>query len=586
MPFIYHIMGLKNDVPNHTMNQHEDKLVTLNHVYHNTLIQNKIHPLIEKEPPIITTPLYPHQLLLVNGMHAYKDKMTRGFFYQNEIMNGKIGIVGDPAGSGKTLSMLTYLATAPLMVHPKTTYELTTDSSKYFFSQKQVVLEEQHAANLVIVPHSLFSQWQKEIQTHTQIPYVAIETRRYLKGDELADKIKRSTFLLTTNKCYKAVQHYATQYGIQWNNVIIDEAASIYMNSSDPPLLFQFLWLVSNQWIPLLFKAPTIQKSSLFFMKDRILIHPEFEAWLLDDITTHYEATLTSYPFLKEYLPITHPHRHLLILRNTSEFLQHSIPIIPVHHQIVDCRPHITMNSLMSYYLSRNREPEIPSDKVSHLFQSLHILFQSVEQYMEGVPVKRVEMIRKKITENECIICFGKCDYPTIVNCCYFTYCGRCLLKNTLLTHKCPTCRESLSISNMCCLESSVYPPIRSKLESCIEMFRQNDEGQFIIYSAFENIYYELFEDIHKLGIKSERLDNNVFAMRRSIHNFKTGNTRILFVSCVNLIRGLSLPMTSHLIFYHKLPVSELKEVLIQSAQQIGRKTPLKIIHLNSEIQL
>jgi hypothetical protein len=52
--------------------------------------------------------------------------------------------------------------------------------------------------------------------------------------------------------------------------VVIDEASSIYINSSDPPLKFQFLWFVTNNWIPLIFKNPSIVKNSLYFLRDRV----------------------------------------------------------------------------------------------------------------------------------------------------------------------------------------------------------------------------------------------------------------------------------------------------------------------------
>ena len=88
--------------------------------------------------------------------------------------------------------------------------------------------------------------------------YVPIETKRFIRGNDLAQNMVNSNFVLTTNKCYKYVQEYAYQHGIKWNNIIIDEASSIYLNSSDPPLQFQFLWLVTNNWIPLIFKNSSL----------------------------------------------------------------------------------------------------------------------------------------------------------------------------------------------------------------------------------------------------------------------------------------------------------------------------------------
>jgi SNF2 family DNA or RNA helicase len=83
-----------------------EKLLVLNNVYNNTLVPGKT----VTQASVIKTQLFPHQSTLVNGMHIYRDKMTRGFLLGNQAINGKVGIIGDPAGTGKTLSILAYLA--------------------------------------------------------------------------------------------------------------------------------------------------------------------------------------------------------------------------------------------------------------------------------------------------------------------------------------------------------------------------------------------------------------------------------------------------------------------------------------------
>lgn len=126
----------------------------------------------------------------------------------------------------------------------------------------------------------------------------------------------------------------------------------------------------------------------------------------------------------------------------------------------------------------------------------------------------------------------------------------------------------------------------RNKVEVCLDLFTEQKNGQFIIYCSFDNIYYQLFDEITKLGIKAERIESNLFSLLKTIKNYQQGKTRVLFVSNVDLIRGMSLPSTSHLIFYHELPVSEWKQVLIHSSQRLGRQDPLTVLHLNSEIQV
>lgn len=561
-----------------------DKLVVLNTAYNNTLIPGKVIP----QASVIKTKLFQHQNNLVNGMHIFRDKMTRGFLSGNQAINGKIGIVGDSAGTGKTLSILAYLA-SQISTYPRITCELTNHSSKYFFSHELYQLSDTSSTNLIIVPHSLFNQWRQEITNHTTMPFVPIETKRMIRGTDLAQTIINSSFVLTTNKCYKFVQQFADQNNIQWNNIIIDEASSIYINSSDPPLKFQFLWLVTSNWLPLIFKNPSIVKSSLYFLKDRVNLHPEFESWLLDNINIHYEGQLVSSSFLKDYLPFQHPNRGCLVIRNSNNIINSSINLPLIEIDNMHCRPNITLNSLISYYLARNIEPNISSSKIPGLFQALNIEFKNINEYLELQPAIKHNLIKRKSEEAECIICLEPAEFPTIVNCCYNIYCAKCLLQNMILNHKCPTCRDVLLTNNLCCLKSLTETETiltKNKTEICLDILKNNKSARFIIYSSFDNIFYQLFEEIDKLGLKAERIENNLFSLLKSVKSFQEGKTNILFVSNVDLIRGLSLSSTSHLIFFHELPVCELKQVLIHSAQRIGRTQPLKIVQLNSEIQV
>jgi hypothetical protein len=417
--------------------------------------------------------------------------------------------------------------------------------------------------------------------------YVAAETKRHIRGTELAQTMINSNFVLTTNKCYKHLQEYAEQNGIQWNNVIIDEASSIYINSSDPPLKFQFLWLVTNNWIPLIFKNPSIVKTNLYFLKDRLNLNSELERWLLDNINIHYEGQLVSSSFFKDYLPFYHQNRGTIVLRNSTDLINKSLGLTEIITDKLQCRPNISLNSLISYYLARNIEPSINTTKIPNLFQSLNVDFKNLDEYLENKPVCKHNLIKRKVQEGECVICLDQAECATIVNCCYNLYCGKCLLKNMIINQKCPTCRDGLTTESICCLKKLTEEEIilsKNKTEVCLDIFNKNKSGKFIIYSSFDNIYYQLFEEIDRLGLKAERIESNLFSLLKTIKNFQEGRTNILFVSNVDLIRGLSLASTSHLIFFHELPVCELKQVLIHSAQRIGRQQPLKVIHLKIQV--
>jgi hypothetical protein len=561
-----------------------DKLSLLNQVYS--------QPLKEKNEPLqlssIKSKLHPHQWNMVYGMHAHREKCIRGFLSENQAIHAKIGIVADQPGTGKTLSVLTYIA-AFSDIFPRMTIELSSHSNRYFFSHDLQPVSDQSTTNLIIVPHYLYHQWNQQIQAHTSMKYYGLETRRMLKGNDVVKKIIESDFVITTNKCYRYVQEFATENNIQWNNIFIDEASSIYIKSSDPPLQFQFLWFITNSWIPLIFKNPSLSKRDLYHLRDRVQLHPDLEEWLLDDEIPHYESNLVSSAYLKDYISFLHKKRHYLVLRNDNKQLMHSMQLPNYKKENYHCRPNISLQSLSSYFLSRNMPPQFNLQKIPYLLQVLNIECKSLHDYLQLPSLTNHNLIRRKVHENECMICLEQAEYPTIVNCCNNIYCGKCILMNMIMHKKCPTCREVLNISNICCLqELSTADSIvtKSKMEICLDLFQQHKNGKFIVYSSFDNIYYQLFEEIDKLGLKAERIENNLFSMLRTWKNYEEGKTNILFVSNVDLIRGISLTTTSHLIFYHEPSSYELKQVLLHSAQRIGRQDEVTLVHLNSEIQV
>jgi hypothetical protein len=567
-----------------------EKLVILNQVYHNTLIpyHNEEHTIDR-----IQTRLFPHQQTMVQRMHEYHERMMRGVLIKNQAIHGKVGIVADPIASGKSLSILSYIASYQRKDKQPITCELTAYSTRYFYSHDIYHVTDQPAIHLIIVPHYLFQEWKTEIEKHTTLPHVAIETRRLLRDEELAKQMIESSFVITTNKCYKYVHEYAQQHNIRWDQIFVDEASSIYMNSSDPPLQFQFLWLITNQWIPLLFKNASFHRASLYHLKDQVtltpLLHPDLDAWLTQTHTSHYDGCLTSSGFFKDYLTFYHPSRHIMVLRNSADWIRSHLPLTDPSVHTIHCRPNISLHSLMSYYLSRHMEPVIHSNKIPHLFQSLGVTFQPAEEYRAQNPPQKQGLIQRNVEDNECVVCLEHAEYPTMVDCCYHLYCGKCLLKSILMNGKCPTCRDLVQPSRMTCfsqLSPEQHLNTKNKGEICLDLIRSFRTGRFIIYSAFDNIYYQLFEEIDRIGLKAERIEGNLFSLLKSIRNFKQGSTQILFISNIEIIRGLSFPSTTHLIFYHDQPSYERKQLLVHSAQRVGRTQPLQIVQLHSEIQV
>jgi hypothetical protein len=482
----------------------------LHTIYRNTLDSTILPtPII----PGITTTLYPHQVTLIQGMHTYRARMSEGIQVDDHEIKARIGILGDPCGTGKTLSVLSYLASD---TNQYPTIELSPHSTPYFYSQK--VTYPQASANLIVVPNHLFGHWQDEIKKHTTLAYVAIDTRGKLKNDTIHQMLTHS-FVLTTNKCYRSVQEYAFRHNIIWNNVVVDDPIYIQLKTSDPRFHFQFLWLMSHDWHSLLFRVP-LKKSQLLFLQEPM--HPDLHEMLLEDITE--EIHMYPVQFMKQYAEYNHSHRGYMLLRNANQHIRDHIHNARVMHFSIQCKSTTTLQSLSSIYLARNTS--ISSLHIPSLFQALSITTRSAPEYIELYPEKQ-QLIQTKIAENECGICLDPCIYPTIVTCCHHVYCGKCLLQNTIIQYKCPTCRIPLDISRMNCLSEVGVSGLRSKKEITLETIRS--KRPCIVFTLLDKIFYDLSNDMRAMDVHAELVTS--FTLHKAIKNFKEGTTTVLFVS-------------------------------------------------------
>jgi DNA polymerase III delta prime subunit len=537
----------------------------------------------------IKTKLYKHQENLVEGMIQYREKMTRGFVWRNHVINGKLGIIGDPPGTGKTLSILAYIAS---LENNKTVSvpELEECSNTYFYSFKNTntYINDISSCNLIIVPSSLISQWKNEITTHTTMPYTIVDSKRIIRNNSTLESIKHSRLLITTPNCYKSIQVLAKKNNIHWDNVFIDEASQIYISSNEEQLQFNFLWLITNSWIPLLFKNISLSPADLLHISDRINIHPELESWLksIQHNTLQFPYSIASSSFFKQYLPYNHPARGLMIIKNSQAAIENSIQLHDINNIYISCKSSISLYYLTNLKYSTDRIDKIIND-IPSLFNSLSIQNKTMEQLVEEYPEKNKRIIHK--CSDSCTICFDEPTNKTMLLCCNSVYCGKCITQQMINNMKCPTCRKEISLDTLCSLieQSDIHYPIKNKLDTCISyihtIINTNPSAKIVIYTTFHNICYQLKGYFDKTSISSSPININQNGFKTSMEQYKNSPINILFISNVDLLRGVSLENTTHLIFFHELPFYELKQVLVHSCQRIGRKEPLTILHLNSE---
>lgn len=545
--------------------------------------------------PLLKTPLLNHQAHMVASMFLYKDRMTNGYQYHNQSMRGKVGIVADPPGSGKTLAMLAYIAATQaaeqtLSGLSQRLGELNTQSTRYFFSHSVEpgrVTDMSETSVIVVSPYVL-QQWCQETEQHTHLRPFVIDNRRALRNRSSPAALVASHFVLTTTRLYKDVSEFLTEHGIRVKHMFLDDAASIFLGTNDPMLPHtSFLWLITSRWWCFLFKNIYLNPFHLNHVRDAITppLTQECESWLQEamDANAQIHANVESSGFFRTMIPYHHDERGLLVLRNSKG----RIPIRPtLTNTALECYSKLTLASMPMSIIGNNYEGLV-HERIPKLFRALDVTARTTEEVVAHH--KEREQLIRCTQDNECCICLDVPQNRVMLSCCMNVFCGACVLRQLMTHPQCPTCRSLLYLPNFLYIPkdedtaASTMPPM-NRQEACIHYIKQNPDKHYVIYSPFENSYYQMYPVLEQAGILCDRLDGNIGRFHRSIVNFNKGTSKVLFVSCADLLQGITLLKATHLIFFYDLPFFEQRQTLVNSALRQGRLEPLTLVHLTSNL--
>jgi SNF2-related domain/Zinc finger, C3HC4 type (RING finger) len=516
----------------------------------------------------LRTELYPHQVRMVKAMRRHKSRMTNGFIHEGEYITGKLGIVADPPGGGKTLSVLAYLG---LKEEGLTRYpifgELNTTSNRYFSSHERI-LTDVSFINVVIVPQTHLYQWQQQIQQHTRLKAFTVSNRRILRNNSTYRMMCESNFILTTNRVWHDLYAYTQQNGLAWKNLFIDEATHIYFNQNDGIPTFEFVWLITANWLSLQFRNQHLTTNQLYDISNN---------------HTFYCST-ESNSFYRQLIPWTHPFRYLLVLRNDENTLY---PYPEIQRSEIVCRQQYTLLNMPPSILGTNYDG-LKHERMPSILAALGVKSFTLDKMKELY--ERPELIESK-KDDDCTICLEPPQNTVMLPCCITTLCGACILRQLIMQGQCPACRAPIALSSLHLISSSQDVSANSivpmtKQDTCIQYIQQHsdcNDNAFLVYTIFENTYFQLYTKFVELGITSDYLELNSHRTSKSIANFNNGNTKVLFISNIDSVRGFNLKAT-HLILFYAIPSYEREQTLIYSMRRLGSKGLKQVVQLTTAL--
>ena len=593
-------------------------------------------PLAE-QPTHVKTPLRLHQLASIAAMKEKETTLRVGCKIQgtDETLFSQYAYLGDRVGVGKTLMVLGHIsqmATYPLRPQPLLS-NLHPSSTAACFSIAPHTVSSNVYDSLIVVPHTIYKQWQETIENQTTLKAHFLKSQRDLDKDSLLTSLQTSHCTLISNTLLQPflynIQARTPNQTTSWRRVFFDEADTIKLSGGCHRPNANMTWYVTASYANMLcvnnyYHSYIIRQLPQAFLET---LDPELQEMLQTYVENHPNVTFfrTTSPNYFADTKSTHPLRGHLVVKSSKAFLDQSIQLPALHQEIIRCQTPFTQQlldqaippeietllhagdisgALMSLGVSSHtpltivdavtefRKKEL--NRLQRLFQfkqeETYISAQAKEaalaalQYKIQTAEQQLHALQQRIeeaTKESCSICFETPTEPVLVPCCSKMFCGSCILSWMTRTPACPLCRRSFHPSELKRIGQEfggTRTIVPKKIDALLQILQENPDGKFLIFSRYENPLLSIQEMIHD-AYPTATLQGNKDSISRILSEFEKGHIKILLLNSRQAAAGMNIPSATHLILLHKMGMEEEKQILGR-AYRLGRTAPLRFIKL------
>ena len=489
----------------------------LNEAYLHSLISDS--PQVE-QPADIKVSLRSHQKAVLYEMERRERELSKGMDMSGATLYSRFSFLGDGVGVGKSLMVLGHIArlkNAPMIANiPKLNVHST--SNIYSLEHVTYAADLSDAGCLIVVPHTLYRQWQTYIKEQTTLKFLGVQTKKVMEDTNLMAKICAADLVLVSNTLYGQLQDYVDAHKLLWKRVFYDEADTLHLPSTRPRPTARFSWLISASWPNLLF--PNVSHYMTHIVLNQMInnqtiagkpLDPTMKEFLQKQLQQSTTATYTytrfyfmSTAFFREMVHSGNEFRGRLVLRCREEFVKESITLPPIQIRNILCRTsllqqvvahaipadvrnllhagdiqgalqHLGVKSEESKSLveavSENRTKELDRLKKTYDFKAsleystpqakeaalslLKTRIASLEEQIKGLK-ERIENYKDEM----CPICFDESQSPTLTPCCSRIFCAGCILTSLTRQTTCPLCRAQINATGLRNLATEPLPVV------------------------------------------------------------------------------------------------------------------------------
>ncbi len=596
------------------------------------------------QPHQIKLPLRPHQQAIVSEMMSMEPRALSGHSFGNYKIFGNYGFIGDEVGTGKSLCVLSYISKMKETPSPLVTKSLVNQNCKHFYVVKETVTPI-NSSTLIVVPHTLFRQWQDYTKNHTTLKCFAIKSRAQLNLDTFKNNIQASDFVLVSNTLYSECMHLANEQGIKWSRIFFDEADSIHITNGSPQPEAGFVWFISASWPNFILHGTVLRSDIHAYISgpnELPNLDSELKKWVKNEIGTSFHDT--AYVLLRMRSPNffrnfenTSVLRGLQVIRCRDDFIHSSMTMPEIFTQQIVCEqppeqramvglvnPVIqdmlhggdiqgaleslgvkedTATSLLEAFNTQQEKELVRLKKTLEFKESMEYATPAAkEAALLSLKTKINSIQQQMITFKEridslsselCPICYDEPSNTTMTPCCHRIFCGACMLTCLTKQPTCPMCRERISIQSLIHVNENAksnkdkkkkVTKLLRKPEALLEYIIKNPAAKVLVFSRYENPFALLSSRCEEAGIKVQVLKGNKDCIANTVQEFESGNKRVLFLHTQTAGAGVNLVGASHVILYHSMMPEEERQV-IGRAYRLGRKDPLHVVRLVHETE-
>lgn len=532
--------------------------------------------------------LKPHQLAELHQMKQLETHLPHRWKHGEEEVTSQYAFLADPIGTGKTVTALLHIAQMKDVArYPRCILE--KESTPLFYTVHEDIERPFRLYNtLIIVPHTLYLQWESQIQTYTTLKPLFLKTTRDVKDTELYTKLEKADCVLISNTLLRMflLECQDRDPAITWRRVYYDEADTIRISPSCPQPRTYFTWFITSSPQHFLFTRNFLHSHQIQHLSREEIesYHPLIQRIVrnhLDSTTaliTYYR--IQSDGFFAPFIQNRHPLRFLLFVLAEDSFLQESIQYPSFTQTTIQCAPSV------SAYRDELMRPEIvqllKSGNVRSAYESLHL------RPHVGAPSEQLN----QHLQSDCPVCYDTLKWTLVTPCCTRPFCAECISTCLMSSVYCPLCREQIDTSQLAYIqdpfietEATPAPRLPTKTEAFLQVLRDNPNGRFLVYAQYELPMIRLYEAVRaNYPGESSRiafLRGTKSAIASQLRNFEAGTTPFLFCTSLTSIQGLNLQCTTHIVFLHSLRDPE-KSNIIRRAWRLGRTQPLSVIELQA----